>query len=167
MLTFFSRIGVVASLAVASLACSSTIESVRTGTTIPVTRLSPHPGSFLYYSGLQQPERLAIRDQAAWVAAWRSLWPNGMAAPALPAVDFSKDMIVIAALGGRSTGGYSIFVDSARATASGLVVFIGTSSPGRHCVTTQAFTQPVDIARMPRTDAAVAFVDVPRVEDCQ
>ena len=167
MLTFFSRIGVIASLAVASLACASAMEPVPTGTAFPVTRLSSRPGSFLYYSGLQQPERLVVRDQAAWITAWSSLWPNGVPIPALPAVDFSKDMIVIAALGGRNTGGYSIFVDSARAAASGLVVFVGTSSPGRHCITTQAFTQPVDIARVPRTEAAVAFVDVPRVEDCQ
>lgn len=167
MLTFCSRIGAVASMAAVSLACSSTAEPAPPGTAIPVTRLSPHPGSFLYYSGLQQPERLVIRDQAAWITAWSSLWPNGVPIPALPAVDFSKDMIVIAALGGRSTGGYSIFVDSARTTASGLVVFVGTSSPGRHCITTQAFTQPVDIARVPSTEAAVAFVDVPRVEDCQ
>lgn len=121
----------------------------------------------MYYSQLQQPERLVVRDQAAWVAAWGSLWPNGVPIPAPPTVDFSKDMIVLAALGARSTGGYSIFVDSARATASGLILFIGTSSPGQHCVTTQAFTQPVDIARLPRTDAAVQFVDVPRVEDCE
>ena len=167
MLTVFSRIGVIASIGAASLACSSAMEPVPTGTAIPVTRLSPHSGSFLYYSELQQPERLVVRDQAAWIAAWSSLWPNGMPIPALPAVDFSKDMIVIAALGGRSTGGYSIFVDSARAATPGLVVFVGTSSPGGHCITTQAFTQPVDIASLPRTEAAVAFVDVPQVEDCE
>lgn len=151
----------------AATACSSAMEPIPAGTPIAVTRLRSQPYSFMYYSQLQQPERLVVRDQSAWIAAWGSLWPRGAPIPAPPAIDFTKDMVVLAALGARSTGGYSILVDSARATAKGVVVFIGTSAPGKHCVTTQAFTQPVDIARLPRSDDPVAFVDVPKVEDCQ
>lgn len=154
-------------LACGAISCSSAMEPIPPGTSVPVTRLNGQPYSFMYYSQLQQPERLVVKDQSAWIAAWSSLWPNGAPIPAPPAVDFSRDMIVVAALGARSTGGYSIYVDSARATPDGLIVFIGTSAPGRHCVTTQAFTQPVDLARLPRTDGAVRFVDVPKVEDCQ
>ena len=161
-----SRLVIPLLLGCGAISCSSAMEPIP-GVSVPVTRLNSQPYSFTYYSQLQQPERLVIRDQSAWMAAWRSLWPNGAPIPAPPAIDFGKDMVVLAALGTRSTGGFSILVDSARTTTEGLIVFIGTSAPGQHCVTTQAFTQPVDLARLPRTDGAVRFVDVPAVEDCQ
>jgi hypothetical protein len=52
------------------------------------------------------------------------------------------------------------------ATSAGLVVWIGTSSPGARCVTTQAFSAPVDVARIQRIDEPVGFVDVPKVVQC-
>lgn len=153
-------------IAVLATGCSSSLDGPATRSPIAVTRLRSEPFSFTYYSGLPA-ERLVIRDQTAWVAAWASMWPAFAPIPAPPNVDFSRDMIVVAALGARPTGGYSIFVDSAGIGATGLMVWIGTTTPGAHCVTTQAFTQPLDIARLPRVDAAVRFVDVPKVVDCE
>lgn len=153
--------------ALLAVGCSSSLDGPSTHTPLTVTRLSSEPISFTDASQLRQPERLVIRDQAAWVAAWSSLWPAFAPIPAPPNVDFSREMIVFVALGERPTGGYSILVDSAAASARGVTVWIGTSSPGLHCVTTQAFTQPVDIARLPRTDATVRFAETSKVMDCE
>lgn len=161
-----SRALIITSLAVAAIACSAT-DSLEPGTPVAVTRLNSQPYPFLYYSQLRQPERLVVRDRAAWVAAWSSLWPDGAPIAAPPTVDFTKDMIVLTALGQRNSGGYSILIDSARATRNALIVFVGTTSPGPHCGATLALTQPVDIARLPRGDAAVSFVDVPSVTECR
>jgi hypothetical protein len=76
-------------------------------------------------------------------------------------------MVVVAALGQRNSGGYTIRVDSALTTIDGLTVWITTTDPGSHCLTTAALTQPVDIASLPRIDGAVRFVDVHSVVDCQ
>lgn len=154
-------------LAVLVAGCSSTLNAPATHTPLTVTRLRGEPFSFTYASQLRQPERLVIRDQAAWIDAWASLWPALAPIPAPPNVDFNREMIVFVALGERPTGGYSILVDSAAANAAGVTVWIGSSSPGPHCGTTQAFTQPVDIARLPRIDAAVHFVEMSLIIDCR
>jgi hypothetical protein len=153
-------------LAALAVGCSS-LDEPTAHAPLAVTRLRSEPFSFTFSSQLRQPERLVIRDQAAWVDAWASIWPAFAPIPAPPNVDFSREMIVFVALGQRPTGGYAILVDSAGTNAEGVTVWIGTTSPGAQCVNTQAFTQPVDIARLPRIDAPVRFVDVRTVSDCE
>jgi hypothetical protein len=149
-------------------ACSSSLYEPRGPfTPVTVTRLRAEPYSFTYVSHVDQAERLVIRDVVSWQAAWASLFPSLSPIPAPPNVDFTKEMIVFAGLGTRPSGGFSILVDSAATSPSGLIVWIGTQTPGSHCVTTAALTAPVDIARLSRTDATVHFVDVPKVVDCQ
>ena len=147
--------------------CSAPLEAPGPHTPVTVTRLRAEPFSFTYVSQLRQPEQLVIRDQVAWVNAWASLSPVGAPLVAPPNVDFEHEMIVLVALGERPTGGYSILVDSAGTDAQGVTVWVGTSAPGPHCVATQAFTQPVDIARLPRIDAPVRFVGTSNVMECQ
>ena len=157
------RIVIIAGLAIG---CTGTISSPPTGTRVPLTRLSSTPFSFSLYSGIGQPERLVIRDDATWHTVWASIWSGVTPMPATPNVNFTKEMVIVAALGSRSTGGYSIVVDSAMAISAGVTVWIGSSSPGARCLTTQAFTAPVDVARIQRIEEAVRFIDVPKVVQC-
>jgi len=67
-------------------------------------------------------------------------------------------MVVVAALGTHSTGGYSILVDGASVVDSnGTAVAIRSVSPGPDCLVTEAFTEPVDIARMEMRSGPVTF----------
>jgi hypothetical protein len=81
-------------------------------------------------------------------------------------VDFGREMLVLVALGSRPTTGYGILVDSAFADGEGLLVQVRTVAPGPRCGTGQALTQPVDVARVPRSEGAVRFRDRPEVIDC-
>ena len=158
---------ILVTVAVSTLGCSASLSNPeQQHSHVTVTRLRAEPYSFMYYSPLLKAERLVIRDDAAWHVAWASLYSNAVPMPAPPNVDFTQEMVVFVALGQRPTGGYSILVDSAATGASGLTVWVGTVSPGVRCGTSQALTQPVDIARIARIDAAVHFVDVPKVIDC-
>lgn len=157
----------IASLAAFAIGCSAPLDAPGPHAPLTVTRLRAEPFSFTYFSQFRQPERLVIRDQVAWVKAWASLWPAFAPIPAPPNVDFDHEMIVFVALGERPTGGYSILVDSAGTDAGGVTVWVGTLRPGSHCFTTQSLTQPVDIARLPRIDAPLRFVDTSKVIDCQ
>jgi hypothetical protein len=160
-----TRVAALVAITLLLLACSGSI-SQSAGTRLPLTRLSTGPSSLIYYSGIVQRERLVVRDDATWQTVWTSIWRGTTPTPALPNVDFANEMVIVAALGSRSTGGYSIVVDSAVMSSNGLTAWVGTSSPGPGCITTQAFTSPVDIARVQRFDAQVSFVDVPRVVQC-
>lgn len=134
---------------------------------LPVVRLRREPVSFAYASGFDEPRQFVVRDAAAWQQTWAELWRNNVPAPPLPAVDFASEMIVVAALGTRPTGGYSIFVDSASEGPEGVAVRVRAVSPGSGCAVTLAVTQPVDVARVPRRDGAVVFSQRNEVQDCR
>ena len=132
-----------------------------------VTRLRAEPYSFTSTSALRTAQRTVISDDTSWRAAWTMLWENAASAPPLPAVDFAREMIVLAALGERPTGGYQILLDSAVTTGEkSVVIHVRTVSPGARCGLYQALTQPVDIARLPRLQRAITFRDHAVVAEC-
>ena len=138
------------------------------GDPLPIVRLRAEPYSFSYNSGLDQPGRIVVRDHSSWQALWAQIYRGYAPVPPVPAVDFSRDMLVVVALGLRSSGGYSILVDTANeARDSGLVVTVRSISPGPKCGVTAALTQPVDIARVPRRDGEVSFLERSEVHTCE
>ena len=94
------------------------------------------------------------------------MWQGFSPTPELPAVDFDHEMLVVAALGARPSGGFGILIESATTTSDGLEVRVRTIAPGRRCAVTAAITQPVDVARLPLITGAVGFVDDPVVHEC-
>lgn len=118
------------------------------------------------YSGIGKRQRLVIRDEQAWAAFWTEAHGNMMPKPERPAVDFSASVVIAAAMGSRSTGGYSVDLQVAE-TDDGLRVYVTETSPGPSCITTQAFTAPLAAVRVPRTAASVSFVEQARVSDCE
>ena len=160
-----SRLVVV--LVVTAAGCSHVVAPDQPATVVPVVRLRAEPYSFTFYSGLVEPQRLVVRDPATWSQVWATIWRNQSPTPPLPDHDFARDMLVVVALGQRSTGGYSILIDSAEATSDGVTVLVRAVVPGAGCGVTLALTQPVDIARLPRTDATVKFRDRTVQQFCQ
>lgn len=137
------------------------------GANVPVVRLRSEPYSFAFYSGLDKPDRIVIRDQVTWQIVWKDVWRGFSEVPPLPDVDFSRQMILVAALGAHSTGGYGIMIDGANEGANGgISVTIRSISP-LNCLVTEAFTQPVDIARLPLRSGRVEFTEQSEVRRCQ
>lgn len=134
---------------------------------VPVTRLRTEPYPLTFSSGLRAPQRSVVRDEGAWREAWAAIWSNHSPTPPLPAVDFTREMIIVVALGERRSGGYSILIDSAAVSDGGLVIWVHTISPGPRCVTTGALTQPVDAARLPQLPGRAEFRERAEVSDCQ
>jgi hypothetical protein len=116
-------------------------------------------------SGFDEPVELVIRDQAKLESAWKTLF-NGIPGNAPPAVDLAKEMVILVALGGRSSGGYSAQVDAVTRGADGAVVRYTVTSPGAGCMTTQSLTSPVDVVRAPRIDGKVRFERREIVQAC-
>ena len=132
---------------------------------LTVTRLGRSDSSLTYSSNLLTAQRTIVRDEAAWRTTWSSIWRT-TPVPDLPPVDFTREMVVVAALGQRPTGGFSIYIDSATAQESGVQIRIRTVSPGPRCGTTQAITEPVDVARVTRRDGSVTFEEVAETTNC-
>jgi hypothetical protein len=119
-----------------------------------------------YYSGFDRAARLVVRDQRSWSAAWALLYAGSSPVPPVPAIDFSGSTVIVVALGARSTGGYDMTVTRVARDGAVLYVEATSTSPGRRCGTTQAFTQPVDIIVVPHGVTEAVFVERKLVHEC-
>lgn len=134
---------------------------------LSVVRFGPEAGSFTYFSGLSQPQQLVIRDKAAWEQIWTAIWRTRSPQPSPPEIDFSREMIVVAAMGAQNTSGYGVFIESASAGPGGINFRIRLVSPASGCGLLQVVTQPVDIARVTRRDGPGVFHETREVQDCR
>lgn len=161
------RVGAVIAVILAAGGGCSSFPGITDGQSIPVVRLRAEPYSFTYNSGLSQPQRIVVRDVDSWRSVWAEIFKTYSPIPPLPQVDFAQEMVVVAALGGRPSGGFSIFIDGANDGGNGAtVVRVRAVSPGAQCGVHTAITTPVDIARLPRREGAVSFLDRAEVLDC-
>ncbi len=150
-------------------------EGTNQGTPVPITPLRPKPCpsceparvSFTYNSGLDDPLRVLIRDGEAWSQMWKRIHSRGWPLPPLPEIDFSREMVVVVALGARPTGGYGIIVDGAYERNDRLEIIIRKQTPGKTCFNTQSVTQPVDIVRLPKMERLVVFKEDEVVHECK
>ncbi len=157
-----------AALLLAACASSATEPPTTTGPRLTVTPLGNNGLPLTSSSGLSTAQRTVVRDAATWRDVWNTIWARSTPIPALPDVDFSREMIVIAALGERNSGGFGIHVDSATTDATGAaVVWVRSVSPGPTCTTPAVITQPVDAARLPLVAGAVTFREQSQITDCR
>ena len=158
----------IVALVLVAVACSSSeISTSPPGTAIPIVRLRSDPYSFAFFSGMNTPARLVVRDAVTWQAVWAQLYRGTSPVPPTPAIDFSREMVIVAALGTRGSSGYDVLVDGAtEADAGGAAIAIRSTSPGVGCASLTVLTQPVDIARMPIRNGAVTFVERSSVTNC-
>jgi hypothetical protein len=121
---------------------------------------------YRYSSGYSDSARLVIRTSEEWARVWARMVSNHGPTPTTPTIDFSREVVIVAAMGTRATGGYTIAVTSVSEDAAGLVATVVSTSPGRTCGTTAALTAPVDIVRVNRLNVPVRFVEQQSVHDC-
>lgn len=133
---------------------------------LTLTRFRTDSIAFALNSGVNAPGQLVIRDVTAWSTLWQNIHATTDPMPPLPEVDFGQELIVAAALGMRNTGGYNILLTGANEDAAGVEIQVLETSPGADCFTTQALTQPVDLARASRRDGPVRFVVSQEVRRC-
>ena len=104
--------------------------------------------------------REVIRNREEFIDFWKRLHgrvpPGGYVMP-LPEIDFSKGMIVVAAMGLRPSSGYSILIDGACEVDGQVEVFV-TSVEDVSCIGVfPSMTSPADAVRLPRSGLPVVF----------
>lgn len=163
----FVRTGTVA-LGVILGACSGSDMSSppgERGPEVPVIRLRAEPYSFAFFSGLDRPARIVVREDATWQAVWTDIERGNSFVPA-PTVDFTHEMVLVAAQGLQNSAGYGILIDGANeAENGGINVIVRSISPG-NCMTAAVMTQPIDIARLPIRTGKVEFTERSEVHHC-
>lgn len=129
------------------------------GEPVPVLPLPEDvQGYYRFHSGACAPSLRVIRTSDEWAGAWAELAAKHDPVPPPPAVDFAREMLLVATMGERTTGGFAISVERAVLQGGTLHAYVLESSPGATCATTQALTCPADVVRVARRDGPVAFV---------
>lgn len=135
----------------------------RTATWIPDSAATV---GYAYYSGLRDPAGFLVSDGSTWQNVWAQLYTGHQPKPALPAVDFGTERVIVVALGERNSGGYAIRIDSLVAFEQGTVAYVTGRAPGDRCGVTAALTQPAHLIRAPIPAEPVIFEQQTVVHDC-
>jgi hypothetical protein len=141
-------------------ACRSTVVSGQPAAIpepIPVTRFDDRIAGFSQTSGFDDATRLVVRDTTAWRSAWVRLNARFFPQPPLPTIDFSRETVLIAAMGERASGGFEIHLDSILRRPDAIEVSVRSVVPGDGCMLSATFTQPVDVAKIPASPLPVRF----------
>jgi hypothetical protein len=97
--------------------------------------------------------RTVVRDSGRWRAVWSDLW--GDAAPALPDVDFEREMVVVASASLVCFA--QVRVESVESSQGVLRVGLADSGPSTTCLCAAPETT-FHAARLRRVEGAVEFV---------
>jgi hypothetical protein len=114
-------------------------------------------------AGFADSARIVVRDSITWRSIWTQATRSQPSPPPMPPVDFSQDMIILAAAG-RMKPGDAIRVDSVGVRGALTVIAVRTT------VACQPFPSdafPFEIVRVARRDGPIRFSEHRvRAPDC-
>jgi hypothetical protein len=146
---------------------------VCSGKAIPVSELDvggPKPAEpnqrTLFQGSIWQRSRLVIRNRDEFSKFWIELLGTSSYKPPPPAVDFSREMIVVAAMGQKPSSGYQIVVSGACEVGNRIEVFVRSTDYSKCAMQLAVLTAPLHIVRLPQTQLPVVFQET-EVSDCK
>ena len=133
-----------------------------TGPELPLrfggTRPYPRPPVNIFPS--DNSLRLVIKNRDEFSNFWKQLTsriPPGNGIPPPPEIDFTKEMIVVSAMGQRPSSGYRTVIDGACEVDGQVEVFVSNVEDVSCIGVATVLTHPADAVRLPRTDLPVVF----------
>lgn len=127
----------------------------------------PEAQGLRYWSEMTTARRLVIRDQKQWESRWLEMVGSLRPIPPTPAVDFANHVVILVAMGTRSSGGYAIDIEAVHAMDDDIWVSVRQTSPGPSCLRTAANSAPVDLAVVPRFGDDATFLEEESEHDCR
>ncbi|HJZ82869.1 MAG TPA: protease complex subunit PrcB family protein [Pyrinomonadaceae bacterium] len=143
-------------------------EADNRGTPISVTQLGPKRSgprwSYREGSCISDSTRVVIRDGDAWNSMWKRMWCGPV--PPAPEIDFTREMVIVAALGERPSPSYGIVVDKGYDLGDKVEIIV--QSITRKCGMVLGIeTHPIELVVVPKTDRPVVFREVKAVAECK
>ena len=138
------------------VACSSMSERGYVTSSLPVgaSTLAFRPLAEGAHSEEGRARAVVARTAAEYAAISRAAYPGGGA----PAVDFSREMVLVAFGGRHATGGFSVAIDAVQEEPEAIRARIRLKRPAPDAVVTTAETAPFTFVAVPRSDKPVHFV---------
>jgi hypothetical protein len=113
------------------------------------------------FSGIQEPLQQLIKDPAHWEKVWSAHNAGRKSEQNRPEIDFTKEMVILATMGRKNTGGYSIEITKAEVSGDQLKVYVTRKTPRPGGMSLQALTAPFHMAAVPKTELKPEFVENP------
>lgn len=117
-------------------------------------------------SGFASSERRVVHTAGEWADVWRTIHAGQSPGPPPPALDFDREMALLAAAGTRSNGCFAIEFTQARMVRGILVLDVTETVPGQGCSCVEIVTQPLHVVRIVRLQAPEVFVERRRQLAC-
>ena len=177
--TSFVRAVAVAALGIALVATTGCVTSTprsfapsgvpESASNVAVRRLADH-AALLDDSGILDSARIVVRNEQEWRDVWSRLAAGKPQLASPPAVDFGREMVLVATLGSRRAG-HSIRVQKVSNVGGVVYAEVISRTPGTHCSTVRQAsiaptTAPADVVIVPETKDPVAFVERKGTRTC-
>jgi hypothetical protein len=107
-------------------------------------------------SSIDSPRQATARTAAEWAALWKA---HTFDRP-LPAVDFSREMVVGVFMGSRPTAGFALEIVGAADRDGTLVVTYRETTPPKGALTAQVLVAPYHLVGVPKHAGPVIFEKV-------
>jgi hypothetical protein len=124
-----------------------------------------HPLHATQYSNIRDFRRIVIRDAATWAALWAEMINVGDAKTP-PYVDFTREDVVVAAMGEKRVAGYAINIISIDYGAEAARIAVNSNVPGSSCDRAEVISAPLDAVRIKKLDTPAIFVETTSVRSC-
>jgi len=109
-------------------------------------------------SGFVVPLQMFLSSQKEWAEIWATRQGSATSKRMPPAVDFDRDVVIVAALGMKNSGGYSLEITRIVRTKDAIEIFIRSTAPPDGTKAAVP-TSPFVLARMKKPDRMVTFRD--------
>jgi hypothetical protein len=119
-----------------------------------------------FYSGIDARERLVVQSPSEWSALWTRMHSRQSPEPPIVQPDFNTEVALVATMGEKPSGGYTITIDSVTRHERGSIVYVTEKSPSETCFTPGVLTQAVHAIRAPKTDGTIWWRERTAVENC-
>ena len=119
-----------------------------------------------FYSGVDARERLVVQTAAEWSSLWERIHSRQSPVPPIVQPDFNSEVALVATMGEKPSGGYTITIDSVTRHERGSIVYVTEKSPSDTCFTPAVLTQAVHAIRAPKTDGGIWWRERATVENC-
>src|SRR5438105_2893263 len=98
-------------------------------------------------SGFTDEKLMVIDNNTDYQKIMSIVYYNLDQMPIIPEVDFTKNTLILAAIGTKKTGGYSISIDNIKSNGS-VAINVTEISPGKNCVLTELVISPYQIVKV-------------------
>ena len=129
--------------------------------TVAVALASAQTAVTTIAKGDASAQQLARQVTIRTASEWKALWHDHAPTRELPAVDFTKSMVVGVFLGTKPSAGHDVEIVGARHEDKDLIVEFVQKQPSAGTMSAQILTEPYHLVSVARHAGPVRFVQVP------